>query len=527
MKSKNNIYKGSVFLSLIVLFTFVITNILYAQSPKYGGTIKAVMTNSPPHLDPFSTTSHETGMIMWHVYEGLFEFTKDLELKPHLAKGYTVSDGGLRYNIELRQGVLFHDGTEMTSEDVLASLDRWFKVNEAGREVAPNVKKVGANGKYGVIVELQKPYGPFLGLTASFVSNQKLTVFKEEIVRKFGDKVITEHIGTGPYKFSKWIPNQSIELVRFENYAPAPGPGSYYAGKRVAYLDKISYDFVVEEATRVVGVESGQYDYTREAPLDEYNIFMAKPNLRPYLIEGDSQLLVIFNKFKGRLFSNVNARRAIAAAVDSEEILGSAYGSPKFWRLNPSMGAKGTVWYNEKGKEKYNVHDIEKAKTLLAKSGYDGRPVKLIGDLLPRTRGASMAIKEQLKKIGIEVQLDLLEKASLGDVRKGKDWDIYVAAFNMPHPFPDVWGAWVGTNKWVGFWDDEDSRKMDALWNELSSTTDHGKRVKIFETIQEFYWDVNPYVTIGDGGRLDLLSKRMKGFEATPFPGFWNVWLEE
>jgi peptide/nickel transport system substrate-binding protein len=499
----------------------------HAQSPKYGGTLKATLPNAPPHLDPLLTTSVETTLVMYHVYEGLFELNKKFEVKPHLAKQYTTSRDGLQYNIELRRGVLFHDGSEMTSQDVVASFDRWLKVNNGGKIVAPRIKGFRADGKYNVIIEFKSSYGPFIGIMASYASSQKMVVMKKEIVEKFGDKILTEHIGTGSYQFSRWVPNQFVELARFEKYTPAEGPNDWYSGKKVIYVDKLVFEFVKEDATRVAGVETGQYDFTQDVPTDQYDMLAAKPNVKLYIIDPDAQLNIAFNRKKGRIFSNVNARRAIAAALDMEEIMGSANGNPRFWRLNHAMFNQGNIWYSEKGKEKYNVHDIGKAKQLLAMAAYDGKPVKILGDLASNTNGAALAIKNQLKALGMEVTLDLMERATMSQKRIGEDWDMHLVSFRAANPIPDVFGGWTGTNKWIGFWDDEDSRKMDQLFDDLAAPLDHAKRFQQFEKLQEFYWDVVPILKLGDAHRLQMVSKRVRGFENTVHPIFANVWLED
>ncbi len=501
--------------------------VLGAETPKFGGTLRLAIPNAPPNLDPYISTANETVQVMWHVYEGLFEPTKKFEVKPHLAKGFTESSDHLRYNIELRRGVLFHDGSEMTADDVVASFDRWLKWNNGGKEVAPSIKAFRAEGKYNFIVEFKTPYGPFLGMMASHANNQKFVIFKKQIVDKFGEKIITEHIGTGPYKFSQWTPNQYAEMARFDQYKPADGPGDWYAGKRVAYADKLIYEFVKEEATRVAGVETGQYDYAQEVPTDQYDQFVASTSVKPYVIEPDISLNIVFNRKQGRLFSNVNARRAIAAAVNMEELLGSGYGNPRFWNMNFPWFQKGTPWYTEKGKEKYNVHDLDKAKKLLAQAGYDGKPIKVLGDLTSGTRGMALALQNQLKQIGMPTVLDLLERAAMADRRRGEDWDIHFCPFRAAYPVPDVYAGWVGTNKWIGFWDDEDSHKIDRMFEEMARTVRQDQRFQQYEKLMEFYMDVAPIIKIGEANRLQIVNKRVRGFESTTWPVFYNVWIEK
>src|SRR5262245_51442925 len=98
------------------------------EAPRTGGVLKAAMIGEPPSLDLHSTTAVITQQIMWHVYETLYTYDKGFNPIPLLAQGHTVTDGGRRYTIALRKGVKFHNGKEMTSADVVASLNRWGKI---------------------------------------------------------------------------------------------------------------------------------------------------------------------------------------------------------------------------------------------------------------------------------------------------------------------------------------------------------------------------------------------------------------
>src|ERR1700694_5882561 len=105
------------------------------EQPRFGGVLKVAMTGEPPSLDLHWTTADTPYQIMWHVFETLYTFDQNWGPIPHLAAGHTVSDGGRRYTITLRKGVAFHNGKEMTSADVVASLSRWSRVATRGKSL--------------------------------------------------------------------------------------------------------------------------------------------------------------------------------------------------------------------------------------------------------------------------------------------------------------------------------------------------------------------------------------------------------
>jgi ABC-type transport system substrate-binding protein len=170
---------------------------------------------------------------------------------------------------------------------------------------------------------------------------------------------------------------------------------------------------------------------------------------------------------------------------------------------------------------------MEKAKKLLTMSNYDGKPIVILGDLSSGIRGMGLAIQSQLKALGITAKLDLMERASMAQKRKGNEWDIHLVPFRAAYPIPDVYAGWTGTNRWIGKWDDEDSHRIDKMFDDLARTTNHEERFRMFEKIQGFHADIVPIIKLGEANRLQILHKRLKGFESATMPAFFNVWLDK
>jgi len=132
-------------------------------APPKGGVANIAMIGEPQTLDPMASTADLVGTIMQHVYELLYTYDANSNVVPMLAETLpAVSKDGLVYSIPLRHGVKFHNGKEMTSDDVLASLDRWMKMAPRGKAVAKEVKSVEAKGPYTVVITLNRPYAPLV-----------------------------------------------------------------------------------------------------------------------------------------------------------------------------------------------------------------------------------------------------------------------------------------------------------------------------------------------------------------------------
>lgn len=514
---------------LILLMVILFSLSVSAQEERYGGTLNAAVKMSVAHLDTDNSTDSMISSMMNHVYEGLFEFDKNLQVQPHLAESYQVTEDGREYTVNLRRGVMMHNGQEMKADDVLASFDRWLKLNNGGNIVEPYFDSLEKINDYKIVFKFEEPYAPFLNILASPVSNQKFVVRAEEIIDKFGDSVITEHAGTGPYKVENWIPDQKLTLEKFDDYTPSPLESSFFAGERIPYLDKIVFNYITDSQVRVSGVQTGQFQFAEEVPRDQYQIFEENSDINTQIIYPDKMAVLITNNGIPP-FNDKYARQALVYALDFEELGYAMIGNPKFWRLEAALHEEGNPWHDETaGEDIYGVYDPEKAKELLEKADYDGTPLVILsGQDDKMERQGAIAIKDQLEEIGINVELQLFDRPTVVERRaKLEGWNIHLSPFIKTVPDPQIHQGWTGTNKWITNWDSEESREMDKIFERMVKEVDYDERYKI---VQEFYdkmWDSVPYFNILDFSRLHITRSNLKNYQPAWQLFFWNTWLEE
>jgi peptide/nickel transport system substrate-binding protein len=209
------------------------------EQPRFGGVLKVAMIGEPPSLDLHWSPTTVTSIPMWHVFEMLYTFDKDWSPIPHLAEGHTVSNGGRQYTITLRKGIRFHNGKEMTSADVVASLNRWGRMATVGKALWKSVEAVAAKGPYEVVVHLKEPSGVLLSSLA--VARNGAAIYPKEVIDATGDGQLKQFIGTGPFRFVEHKPDRHIRLARFKEYAARNEPPNGAGGKRVAYLDELRF----------------------------------------------------------------------------------------------------------------------------------------------------------------------------------------------------------------------------------------------------------------------------------------------
>src|SRR4029434_2469678 len=291
-----------------------------ADAQVKGGMLRVGHLGEPPSLDAHWTTASITETLTNHIYEGLYSLDKDKKPIPMLAESHAVSRDGLVYTFKLRQGIKFHNGKEMTSEDVVASLMRWGKQSIYGKALFAQVVDVRGVDKYTVEMKLKEKSA--IVLISLGVPNNFGAIYPKEIAEKFEPAVkATEYIGTGPYKLAEWKPDQYIRMVRFDDYKSRTEKPTGYGGGKTAYLDEIGWVPVPEVATRVGQsvtrgreVETGELYFADNLNLDAFDRLKKNPAARPIVAKPYYWLVAVFNKKEGPL-TNPKRRQVSDAAL--------------------------------------------------------------------------------------------------------------------------------------------------------------------------------------------------------------------
>jgi peptide/nickel transport system substrate-binding protein len=484
-----------------------------AQAP--GGIVNVATVGEPPTLDPMVSTADLVGIVTQHFFETLFTFDKDWKVTPLLAAAMPeVAEGGKVYTIKLREGVKFHDGTDMTSEDVVASLKRWTEQASRGKQTAGNIESIQAEGPYTVRITLKTPYAPLLALLA--FNNSAAVIMPSERM----DVPMKDPVGTGPYKLKERKPDQYIQLVRNAAYKPIEGAPDGYGGARRPLLDEVRFVPVPDPNTRVEGAISGQFDYVDSLPVEAYDRIKNLKTTRPILLKPFGWPVFVMNTKQG-VMANADTRMAARLALSMEDMLAAAFGNPEFFTLDGAMYPKGFVWHTEAGVEgRYNVADPEKAKALLKKAAYDpGKPVRILTSRQYEFHyKMAQVAAEYLKQAGFGVDLQVVDWATLTQ-RRGDPavWDIYIT--HSPFlPEPALIGQLSESSP--GWWSTPARKQVVDAFN---TESDPAKRPALWAKVQEVMYAETPSIKIGDFNALSAQSPKLDGVVPAPWPYFWNV----
>ncbi|CAH1673962.1 ABC transporter substrate-binding protein [Chelatococcus asaccharovorans] len=496
----------------------------YAACEVQGGKIQAAMTTNASTMDAILSTTNASRQVAIYLFESLVTYDENYQVIPQLAESWVRSDDGLTYIFTLRDGIKFHNGKTMTADDVTASVQRFLKVSPgAGR--FKNVQSVETIDPKTVKFTLKADF-PFLSNLA--IPSPTVAIYPADIVAKYGDKEVTgaDIIGTGPYKLNRWRPDVSISMSKFPDYVTDTrfkGPTGF-GGARTACADEVNFLPVPEEAARVAGLQTGDFDYAEALPITAVPQLEGDKALKIEIVKPRWAILVELDH-KDPWVSKKPFRKALEAAINPEQILQAAsFGRKDYYRVQPSIFfPEQKQWYSEAGAQAYNAPNADTVKKLLAEAGYNGEPITFITNQnYSWMFKASQALAAQWQKAGINVKLELMDWPSqIKRAQEKADWGINQTGWSPRlDPFQTLSSLQCGTVSAFGYC----NQAMEGALAKVNSGLPDDERKKAWAEVQQIVWDDLPVIRIGDYFEPEGTRTTLKGY--IPFyvtPRFWDV----
>jgi len=517
--------KKNCYIFLVLIFTLCLSlsfSVGAEDQGNFGGTLTWGISAAPPTLDIQWTTITASGNIGRNIWEGLVIFDANGAIQPELAKEWNVSDDELTWTFYLRENVLFHNGKEMTSEDVVASARRWVEVCPT-KLALKSIDSIDAIDKYTVEFKLNKKFGGLITLMANL--GGRLVIMPKEVCEGVPGGKLKEYIGTGPYKFEEWKLDQYIKLVKFQDYHDQiKSEPSGYAGKKNAYVDEIIVKFVPETSTLLAGLETGEFDMIE--PIQSMEVDRLKGikeiNLKRYV---KWYLNTVFNT-KG-VFKNQKLRQAAVMALDMEEIMLSVGKKRENIYLVSSPFHKSSIWYTGQLEKYYNQKNPEGAKKLMQEAGYNGEEIILLTTKhYPWAFDMAIPIEDQLSKIGFNIKMEVVDWPTLVSRRaEFEGWDMFTSAFN---PLDDpIRQNEMFMGNYPGWYTSPEIQEQLRI---ITQETDFEKRYNAWAKVEALLGQ-NP-AAINPGQICEFRGARsnIKGdgfFSDYRYAVLWNVYKEE
>jgi len=381
-------------------------------------------------LDPAEIEWGEDVKISQNVQETLVAYrSRSVDLEPRLATSWALSDDGLRATFELRDGVVFHDGSAFDAEDVVFTFQRLLDPKHPNKPrtapYAPSfgmIDSVKAEGPRKVVFTLKTPSAVFLGNLALFGA----AIVPPEAVKAKGGRFGREPVGTGPYRVARWEKDVKIELERFDRYwGPKPA------------IPTVIMVPVASPQTAVEKLRRGEAHVVDHPTLSDTQALRKDPSIRVHSLPGMNIAFLAFNLTRPP-YDNPHFRRAVSLALDREAInalvlhgLGKAASNvvpPSVWKdISPAPP------YEE---------NLEKAKAALADVQPPPKDVELMYNTLPRPynpepQRLAEAVRDQLRRIGLEVKLIAYDRPAFNVKYKEPGHPMYLSGWIADVADPD------------------------------------------------------------------------------------------
>ena len=453
--------------------------------------LRIAYTTDPQGLDPQRTAAVSTFNITGSIYDTLLAITPDWEIQPRLAESYEVSPDGMEITFTLRPGVKFHNGREMTAEDVKFSFERLKGEDSPKAGDYANIKQIEVLGDHQIKFITEKLD---VELAKAFIYPWTAIVPEEA-----ADNLKSAPVGTGAYKFVEWVPQQHVLLTRNDDYYLEP-----------AKIKDLELKLIPDATSQLAALQVGDIDIT-EVTGNQLETLSQDPAFQVYAEPMNSVQLLALN-LENEALADVRVRQAIAKAINKDDIIESVV-----WGYGSKLGSHLPVNYPDY----YDTNDImpydpEAAKKLLAEAGYgDGLQLELA---LPKSYqihvDTGQVIADQLSKVGITADIKIIEWGQwLSDVYTDKNYDMTVVALSGrldSHYFLKRYHSQSGD--FISFITGD----VDQLLDQSKSEPDPAKRKAMFKELQLILAEKVPAVYIQTLDKTFGLAGDVEGFRIYP-----------
>lgn len=484
------------------------------DSKEYKDTINIAITAQPPTLDASISPSNAVANVAGNIFEQLFTMDENYQPTPELAESVTISDDGLTYTFKIRQGIKFHNGKEMTADDVVSSMNRWLAVSDRARTLLPNssFEKVDDTTVQYTVETPTSDVMIILSTRTLFPA-----IMPSEIADTISPEGVAEYIGTGPYQLAEWKQDQYIHLTRYADYQMAEGDPSGYAGRKEAPTENIYYYFVSDHATRIAGIKTGEYDVAESIPLENYDELSGQDGVILYSKPSGS-LNAFFNTTTG-ILADPDMRQAVLAAIDCNEIMTASYADPEHFILDPGyMNIRQPQWAVKDGEEYYNQANPEKAAELLEKAGYNGEVVTLLTTRdYQEMYSGTVVLQEQLRKAGINAEIVNYDFPTFMETKKDTSkWDAFVTSNSYNIIPPQILAVSPG---WAGLDEPFVAESLAAIRGAASDEEAREEWAKLQLAMYEF----GSSTALGHYNSSMATTDKVEGFVYFDHPVYWNA----
>ena len=480
-------------LCLALVMVFCLCTCAFAAEAKTSLVVAA-----PDESATLSTTAHDalvTAYLNLLSYNGLFKLDEKLNPVPDLCESYTLSDDGCTWVFTLKQGVKFHNGEEMTAEDVVATM---IAAQSESQVVAytQDYTSVEATGTYEVTITTD---GYNSNLLFSLANHANFILPKSLL--ESGHNFNEEPCGTGAFKFVKWNHGDSIEYVANEDYfAGAPA------------VKNLTWRFIPEGTSRSLALEAGEVDFVIDVDAANMSGIEWNGDLKMIIVDSISLQFLNLNDEKGYL-SDLNVRKAINCAINKQAVVQIAENGHAM--VAYSQTPIGFTGANNDGID--TEYNLDKAKEYLAAWGGDPAEIEIsIICSNDAKKRAAEVIQANLKDVGIMVGIESMDLSTYLDTTAAGNHTAFIGGYTassmIQYLMNNFHSSAIGAANKSRLNDPE----VDALIEKASATADDAEREAILVEVCTLINSYCPQISLYQNQKLYASSVNLEGITVLP-----------
>jgi peptide/nickel transport system substrate-binding protein len=471
MKTKESLF--SVLIIGIVVFLMATSS--WGAGPVRGGEFKASMDLEPVSGDPlFGNGTYSDRHFFNLFYENLIRLTGEGEFIPLLAEGWDFAPDNKSITFKLRKGVIFHDGTPFNAEVAKWNLDRARdpKLNAPHSKDLIAINSVDILDDDTIRVNMEKPSASVMAMLAF----EGGSMISPTAYKNMGRDFARNPVGTGPYKFVKWIGSDRVMGERFDGYWQ-----NGLDGNKLPYMDKVTVRFIANTTVKLMEIKAGNIYLADNIQVKDFKSVETDPKLKLVDRPHGIHQFMCFNVTKPP-FDNKDLRLAVCYGINREaimKVITRGYGT-----VTPTIVQPNEFIYTQDLPT--HTYDPAKSKEHLKKSGFTGQVVVSVIQRDPDTQIAQL-IQAQLKEVGIDMKIEVLERKAWVAKVITKDRKFHAGTLRTMSPAPDPdfnFAKYFGRNASLN-WDGLSNEVLFEVVEKGAQVLDREKRKVYYKKAQE------------------------------------------
>ncbi len=481
-------------------------------------------------LDPVWTTAHVSRNHGYMIYDTLFGTDAKGEIKPQMVDKWSVSADQLTWTFTLRDGLAFHDGSPVTSADVVASLTRWSARDAMGVVFRGFFSKFEEVDAKTFRIVYRQPFSSTLELLGK--AGGPAFIMPKAIAETAVSSQIKEFIGSGPYIFKadEFKPGERVVYVRNPKYVPRKEAPSGTAGGKPVFVDRVEWVVIRDPQTQLNALKAGEVDIIEQPAPEQYAALRSTPGVSLVEATPAGAMYTLRFNFLNPPFDNVLVRRAAMLALGQEQVLRTQVASPGLFRFCKSLYPCGTTYESQNTGIFTGVSNPAAARKLLDEAGYKGQPVVLMrpSDFASLAK-APLVVKQQLEAAGFKVDVQTMDWQTLLARRAKKEpasaggWDAFItfnAAADNLNPLTMAMMNATGSRGWFGWQSDPE---LEELKKQFAAAKSDAEKKQLADRAQLRAVETVTHVNLGQFSQPAAVAAAVSGIVPAGAQVYWNI----